>query len=240
MSTKSPIRSGAGGTTKAAVPARAWLSAEVGGHTRDLSERWRTPGTGRHGGCTPWIGVAEREEGAAAVADVVAAARRGLQQEVSGRHAFALPNALRESARNSSNEDAHLIREVAPRRSRRARCARRASMAAAVWRLELAGATQIVSPHQLAGQRIANALLRPGLVEFLDPSDPGTGGEVDLEEIVLCESCPADGVTLRQLRDRDLQVAIVAIKRGDEPIRLRPGPEDVDLAWLVEVAQPEC
>lgn len=103
----------------------------------------------------------------------------------------------------------------------------RAETPAGVHRLELAGANQVISPHQLAGQRIANALLRPGVVEFLELSDPGTGGEVDLEEVVLGDGCPVDGVPLRQLHERGLEVVVIAIKRGSEKIQLRPGADAV-------------
>jgi voltage-gated potassium channel len=103
----------------------------------------------------------------------------------------------------------------------------RAETAAGVRRLELSGVHQVVSPHQLGGERIANALLRPGVVEFLELADPGTEGEIDLEEVVLSARCPLEGVALRDLHPRGVAVSVVAIKRGSERIRLRPGPDEV-------------
>lgn len=103
----------------------------------------------------------------------------------------------------------------------------RAESAAGVHRLKLAGASQVISPHEIAGQRIANALLRPGVVEFLELSDPGEGAEVDLEEVVLAPTSPVDGVPIRQLREHGIHIAVVAIKRGDEPIRLNPKADDI-------------
>jgi Trk K+ transport system NAD-binding subunit len=95
-------------------------------------------------------------------------------------------------------------------------------------------------------------LLRPGVVEFLELSAPGTEGEVDLEEVVLSARCRAEGIPLRELRDLGVRVSVVAIKRGSERIRLGPGPEEVlrggdrvvaigdrpNLARLAELAQP--
>lgn len=75
----------------------------------------------------------------------------------------------------------------------------RAETGAGTRRLEIAGVHQVVSPHQLGGERIANALLRPGVVEFLELSDPGTEGEVDLEEVVLSARCRVEGIPLREL-----------------------------------------
>jgi voltage-gated potassium channel len=103
----------------------------------------------------------------------------------------------------------------------------RAETAAGIRRLELAGAHQVVSPHRLAGERIASALLRPGVVEFLELSDPDTESEVDLEEVVLCAGSSVDGVALRALPGRGVRVSVVAIKRGSERIRLNPGADEV-------------
>jgi voltage-gated potassium channel len=128
----------------------------------------------------------------------------------------------------------------------------RAETAAGIRRLELAGVHQVVSPHQLGGERIANALLRPGVVEFLELSNPGTGAEVDLEEVVLSHRCQVEGIPLRALRGHGVQVSVVAIKRGSQPIRLGPGPDELlcggdrviaigdrpNLARLADLAQP--
>ncbi len=103
----------------------------------------------------------------------------------------------------------------------------RAETSAGVRRLKLSGASQVISPHEIAGQRIANALLRPGVVEFLELSDPGEGAEVDLEEVILSTSSRVDGVPIGELRNYGLHVAVVAIKRGDERIRLNPASDDV-------------
>ena len=95
-----------------------------------------------------------------------------------------------------------------------------------VRRLRQAGAHQVISPHQLGGARIANAIVRPGVVEFLELSDVGTAREIDLEEVRLAEHSPACGVRLRELPERGVKVSVVAIKRGDEALRLQPGPDD--------------
>jgi voltage-gated potassium channel len=121
-----------------------------------------------------------------------------------------------------------------------------------VRRLHRAGAGQVVSPYQLGGSRIANAIVRPGVVEFLQLSDAGTGHEIDLEEVALHDASPAAGLRLRDLPDRGVRVSVVAIKHGDEMLKLQPGLDhelnagdrlialgDKDnLARLAELAQP--
>ncbi len=102
----------------------------------------------------------------------------------------------------------------------------RAETSEGVRRLRQAGASQVISPHQLGGVRIANAIVRPGVVEFLELSDVGTAREIDLEEVRLSERSAACGVRLRDLAGRGVRVSVVAIKRGDEALRLQPGPDD--------------
>jgi voltage-gated potassium channel len=101
----------------------------------------------------------------------------------------------------------------------------RAETAMGVRRLRQAGANQVVSPHLLGGQRIASAIVRPAVVEFIELTTPGSGEEVDLEEIRLDPGCPLEHVTLAALPAHGLRVAVLAIK-GDGPLRLDPGAQD--------------
>ena len=102
----------------------------------------------------------------------------------------------------------------------------RAETEEGVRRLRQAGASQVISPHQLGGARIANAIVRPGVVEFLELSDVGTSREVDLEEVQLGARSAACGLRLRELPARDVRVSVVGIKSGDGALRLQPGPDD--------------
>jgi voltage-gated potassium channel len=128
----------------------------------------------------------------------------------------------------------------------------RAETSMAVRRLRQAGAGQVVSPHLLGGQRIANAIVRPSVVEFIELTTPGTGEEVDLEEVRLDPGCPLQDVTLDSLPGRGLRVSVLAIK-GEGPLRLNPGASDTlrggdrvivvgdraNLARLAELARKE-
>jgi voltage-gated potassium channel len=101
----------------------------------------------------------------------------------------------------------------------------RAETPIGVRRLQQAGASQVVSPHLLGGQRIANAIVRPSVVEFIELTTPGSGDEVDLEEVQLDPGCPLEGVTLDALPGHGLRVSVLAIK-GDGPLRLDPAARD--------------
>jgi voltage-gated potassium channel len=102
----------------------------------------------------------------------------------------------------------------------------RAETAEGIRRLRQAGAGQVISPHQLGGARIANAIVRPNVVEFLELSDVGTALEIDLEEVRLGERSGMCGVKLGDLAGRGVRVSVVAIRRGEEALRLQPGPDE--------------
>lgn len=116
----------------------------------------------------------------------------------------------------------------------------RAESSAGTHRLELSGASRVISPHRLAGQRIANALTRPGVVEFLELFDTGAGSEAALEEVAIAAGSPLDGLPLRDLPARGLWISIIAIARSGEKLRLHPQGDDVLLGGdrVIAVGDP--
>ena len=98
----------------------------------------------------------------------------------------------------------------------------RAETEAGARRLRRAGATQVVSPYQLGGQRLAHAILRPAVADFMELAAPGTGAEIDLEEVVVPSESSLIGTTLGALGARGVHVSVVAIKRETDPLALNP------------------
>jgi voltage-gated potassium channel len=113
------------------------------------------------------------------------------------------------------------VRELNPRVAVHAR----AETSMGLRRLQQAGASQVVALHQLGGQRIANAIVRPAVVEFIELTTPGSGDEVDLEEVRIEPGSALVDLTLEALPSRGLRVSVVAIK-GDGPLRLSPSAGD--------------
>lgn len=101
----------------------------------------------------------------------------------------------------------------------------RAETASGARRLRTAGAASVVSPHALGGERLAQAILRPAVVDFMQLSAPGTGTEIDLEEVVVAPRSPLVGVRVDGLAERGARVAVVAIKREGAPLAINPGSE---------------
>lgn len=102
----------------------------------------------------------------------------------------------------------------------------RAETEAGTRRLHLAGAEQVIALHGLGGQRIAQAIVRPAVVDFIELATPGVGSPIDLEEVELSPESALVGRSLGELGDHGLRVSVVAIKRLGRPTRLNPGPGD--------------
>jgi voltage-gated potassium channel len=86
-----------------------------------------------------------------------------------------------------------------------------------------AGANHVVSPHQIGGYRMAQALLRPNVTEFIDfaTHDPGTG--MGMEEIpVRPNSKLADVALVDSGIRKELDLIIVAIKKADGKMLFNP------------------
>lgn len=78
----------------------------------------------------------------------------------------------------------------------------------------LAGAEQVISVHAVAGQRIANAMVRPAVVDFLELSSVGGEVPIDLEEVRLGDGCELCDCTIADLAGRGVLVDVVAVRRG--------------------------
>ncbi|MFH0945333.1 MAG: TrkA C-terminal domain-containing protein [Planctomycetota bacterium] len=93
-------------------------------------------------------------------------------------------------------------------------------------RLRLAGATQVVSPFHVGGVRIAQKIVRPAVVDFIELSHSGAGDAIKLEEVQLMDGCAIDGVCLSELPTHGVRVLVVAIKRDSDRAKVNPGPGD--------------
>ncbi|HXZ87984.1 MAG TPA: potassium channel protein [Candidatus Binataceae bacterium] len=90
--------------------------------------------------------------------------------------------------------------------------------------LQLAGADQAISSYQWSAVRIANAIARPSVVDFLNLILPGRGEEIGFEEVLVPLRSPLAGKTIATVEQENERVRIVALKRDDTPISLLPGP----------------
>jgi voltage-gated potassium channel len=104
----------------------------------------------------------------------------------------------------------------------------RAADSGADKKLLWAGADRVVSPYQMSGRRMANLLLRPTVVEFIESSLFDPTMDLVMEEIHLPPEGPMVGRSLQSsnLR-RDYGVIVVAIKKGEGALAVNPSPEEI-------------
>ncbi len=91
-----------------------------------------------------------------------------------------------------------------------------------------AGANRVVSPYQIGGARVAHAMLKPTVVDFIDLATRTGHIELQMEEARISAHSPLSGCKLRESRLRaDLRIIIVAIKKKDGEMIFNPDPESV-------------
>jgi voltage-gated potassium channel len=116
----------------------------------------------------------------------------------------------------------------------------RASEENAEKHLMKAGATSVVSPYHFAGHRIAQAFLRPHVLDFIDSATVHLGLDLEIAQIAVGANSRYAGQSLAESRIRhDLGVIVLAIKRGSD-MRLNPARDDVMQAgdFLIAMGQP--
>ncbi len=92
-------------------------------------------------------------------------------------------------------------------------------------KLRRAGADAIFRPYNITGYRLAQAILRPFVFEFLDLTSTTVdlGQNIGLEQIRVS---PGSSLASKSLRDmqlrRDLDVIVLAIRRADGKMRFNP------------------
>ncbi len=89
-----------------------------------------------------------------------------------------------------------------------------------------AGANRVVSPYQIGGTRVAQAVLRPTVVDFIELATRTEHIELQLEETRIAATSPLAGASLQNSRIRaDLKIIIVAIKKPAGQMVFNPPPE---------------
>lgn len=102
----------------------------------------------------------------------------------------------------------------------------RASEEGAEEKLRRAGADTVFSPYSMAGHRLAQALVRPHVVQFLDFATHGLGPDVSMEQVRVEPDTEFASKTLGQvLARRELGVIVLAIRKSDGQMLFNPQPE---------------
>ncbi len=103
----------------------------------------------------------------------------------------------------------------------------RASEEGAEKHMRTAGADQVVSPYGFAGFRIAEAFLRPNVIEFIEVAlQRSSELGLELEELTIDPSSVYVGQSLRSSGIRkDLGINVLAMKREGDAMKYSPAPD---------------
>lgn len=95
-------------------------------------------------------------------------------------------------------------------------------------KLRRAGATKVISPYVIGATRMAQAILRPSVVDFIEIATAGHNLELQLEEIRIRNGSSLAGKNLINSGIRkDLGIIIVGIKKGDGSMVFNPASATV-------------
>lgn len=90
-----------------------------------------------------------------------------------------------------------------------------------------AGANKVISPYAMGGHRMAQAALRPAVVDIIELATHYQSLELQLEEIVVPSHSPFEGVTLRDSGlYREPGVIVVAVKRASGGMIFNPSADE--------------
>ncbi len=93
-------------------------------------------------------------------------------------------------------------------------------------KLLLAGADRVVLPYTAAGRTMANLVLKPQVMSFLDAVTTATGPDLHMVEIKVHGSCANAGSSIREIRVRHATGAIiVALRKRDGTFDTTPEPD---------------
>jgi voltage-gated potassium channel len=120
----------------------------------------------------------------------------------------------------------------------------RADTEDATSKLLRAGADRVISPYSLGGRLIAQTLIRPHVVDFLDVVMYDESLKLFLEDLTVGTGCPLDQLTVGEARIRETTGAnVLGIKREGQVIvsppastKLRPGDVLVALGTRQQLA----
>ncbi len=89
-----------------------------------------------------------------------------------------------------------------------------------------AGASRVISPYVIGGQRVAQAVLRPSVVDFIELATRSDYMALQIEETEVKKGSALVGKEMRETGLRkDLGLVVVAIKRADGRMVFNPPPD---------------
>jgi voltage-gated potassium channel len=104
--------------------------------------------------------------------------------------------------------------------------AARAAEEGAEEKMRRAGADAVFAPYAITGHRLAQSLLRPHVVQFLDFTTKDIGEDISIEQVRVSEESHLAERTIREMQlGRDLGVIVMAIRQRDGQMMFNPSAD---------------
>ena len=101
--------------------------------------------------------------------------------------------------------------------------AARAAEEGAEEKMRRAGADAVFAPYAITGHRLAQSLLRPHVVQFLDFTTKDIGMDIAIEQVRVADSSEMVSRSIRDMQiGRDVGVIVMAIRRADGQMLFNP------------------
>jgi len=120
--------------------------------------------------------------------------------------------------------------------------AARAAEEGAEAKMRRAGADAVFAPYAITGHRLAQSLLRPHVVQFLDFTTKDVGEDIAIEQVRVAESCEMVSRTIKDMQLRkEVGVIVMAIKKADGRMMFNPPAETAVEGgdYLIVMGRPE-
>jgi len=118
----------------------------------------------------------------------------------------------------------------------------RAAEEASADKLRRAGADFVFAPYNITGHRMAQALLKPHVQQFLDFTTQNMGLDAGIEQVRVAERCSFADQSLAQMHvRRDLGVIVLAIRKASGEMLFNP-PAEAKISGgdhLIVMGRPE-
>jgi voltage-gated potassium channel len=109
-------------------------------------------------------------------------------------------------------------------------------------KMRRAGADAVFAPYSITGHRLAQSLLRPHVVQFLDFATNDIAMNVVIEQVRVAEGSEMASKTIREMQiGRVMGVIVLAIRRGDGQMQFNP-PADTAVSggdYLIVMGKQE-
>jgi len=120
--------------------------------------------------------------------------------------------------------------------------AARAAEEGAEEKMRRAGADAVFAPYSITGHRLAQSLLRPHVVQFLDFTTKDVGEDIAIEQVRVAESSEMVSRTIKDMQLRkEVGVIVMAIRKGDGRMMFNPPAETAVQGgdYLIVMGRPE-